>query len=111
MSEKDKEERRQSRTLIPPEVLLAEEPPLVIPEQKMPELSTPKKFEMDKTVTDQLDLEQQQQQQQQYLPASNELDQIDLNIVNLESMNDLRLDQRARSSPSVKVSFKNSKNT
>ena len=35
------------------------------------------------------------------VPLSNALDAVDLNIVNLESTSDVRLDDRARSSPSV----------
>lgn len=35
------------------------------------------------------------------VPLSNALDAVDLNIINLESTSDVRLDDRARSSPSV----------
>ncbi len=93
------DDKRQSKTLIPPEAYLSIEDPAVMP--KTPtrplELSTPKNHDTSADAPENPLAE---------VPSllSNELDPIDLNIVNLESANDLRMEGRARSSPSIRVS-------
>jgi hypothetical protein len=99
MSNKDEKDVIGSRSLVPPEAKLAGinsvtdqpyvPPPLMNsqPAAVTAEISTPKKADIEN------------------VPLSAGLDAIDLNIVNLESMNDVRLDERARSSPSFRVIF------
>ena len=100
--EKDEEnENNNIRTLVPPEAILADEnieersvkkspQQMSFNIQKIPEVSTPKRVDGTNPV-----------------PLSNGLDAIDLNIVNLESTSDVRLDERARSSPSIQVNHYN----
>ena len=96
MSNFDEKEILGSRSLVPPEAKLAgidsvEDQPQVsspletsLPAAKTAEISTPKK-----------DVEN--------VPLSAGLESMDLNIINLESTSDVRLDERARSSPSFRV--------
>lgn len=97
MSSKDEKEVVGSRSLLPPEAALAginsvTDQPYVSPplENQIPavkaELSTPKKSDTENNV-----------------PLSAGLDAIDLNIVNLESTSDVRIHDKAHSSPSFKV--------
>lgn len=92
------DDKRQSKTLIPPEAYLSTEDLPVIPKTptRPPELSTPKNHDTNADTQANPLVE---------VPSilSNELDPIDLNIVNLESANDLRMEGRARSSPSIRV--------
>jgi hypothetical protein len=93
----DEKEILDSRSLVPPEAKLAginsvTDQPYVSPPLggtnvpiRTTEISTPKKSNIDNS------------------PLSTGLDPIDLNIVNLESSIDVRLDERARSSPSFRV--------
>lgn len=87
----DEKEILDSRSLVPPEAKLAginsvtDQPYVSPPLGTNIEISTPKKPDI------------------QNVPLSGGLDAIDLNIVNLESTIDVRLDERARSSPSFRV--------
>lgn len=95
MSNKDEKDVVGSRSLVPPEAKLVGinsvadqpyvSPPLENTVVTTAEISTPKKADIVN------------------VPLSAGLDAIDLNIVNLESTSDVRLDERARSSPSFKV--------
>lgn len=97
MSDKDEKKSVGSRSLLPPEAALAginsvTDQPYVSPplESQIPavaaELSTPKKSDTENNV-----------------PLSSGVDAIDLNIVNLESTSDVRIHDKAHSSPSFKV--------
>lgn len=92
----DEKEILDSRSLVPPEAKLAgidsiTDQPYVSPPLgtnipiRTSEISTPKKGDIEN------------------VPLSTVLDAIDLNIVNLESTSDVRLDERARSSSSFRV--------
>ena len=98
-NEKDKNRASVSRSLVPPEAKLAgidsvqNQPHVASPldheisAHNVTEISTPKKFD-SKT---------------ENVTLSSGLEPIDLNIVNLESMSDVRLVDRARSSPTFEV--------
>jgi len=91
----DQDNKRNSKSLLPPEAVLSgvtsiEDQPNV----ETVEISTPKKAIQGK-LTDTLNNE--------IIQTPDGLDALDLNIVNLESTSDVRLDDRARSSPSFRV--------
>lgn len=93
MSNFDEKEILDSKTLVPPEAKLAginsvtEQPYVSPPLGTNIDISTPKKADIENVT------------------LSGGLDAIDLNIVNLESTIDVRLDERARSSPSFRVTI------
>lgn len=92
----DKNNKRMSKSLLPPEAILAgvthiEDQPKV----ETVEISTPKKTN-DRILTDSLN-------EKDISRTPDGMDAIDLNIVNLESTSDIGLDDRARSSPSFRV--------
>lgn len=91
------EDKRISKSLLPPEAVLAgvtniEDQPKV---ETVIEISTPKKAS-DESLTDKLN-------EREITRTPDELDTMDLNIVNLESTSDIRLEDRARSSPIIRV--------
>ena len=91
----DRDNKRNSKSLLPPEALLAgvyniEDQPKV----ETVEISTPNKATEGNLVENINNMTVQ---------TPEGLDGLDLNIVNLESTSDVLLDERARSSPSLRV--------
>ena len=95
----DLDNKRISKSLLPPEAVITNT--TNIDDQlnvNTVEISTPKKT-VEGTFSDTLHAAR----------TPDGLDAMDLNIVNLESSNDIRIDDRARSSPSFRVNIDVSK--
>lgn len=107
MSENEKDNLEEvpiSRSLVPPEAKLNGITEL----EDQPQVSSPIEPITPKLVTEITTpntAKETPDNKSKSTTSSSKLEPIDLNIVNLESSNDLRIDERARSSPSFKVNY------